>query len=80
MTELETLKRAKMYVDKLANGVNPLNDEHVKDDDVINNVRISRCLFYVSSVLSKVIDNGGEVNQKNIGVKRWIRKNLMENQ
>ena len=41
MTELEILERAKMYVDKLANGVNPLNDDPVKDDDVINNVRIN---------------------------------------
>ena len=56
MTELETLMRAKMYVDKLANGVNPLTDEPVLESDVVNNVRISRCLFYVSSVLSKVID------------------------
>lgn len=63
MTELKTLERARMYVDKLANGVNPLNDEPVNDDDIVNNVRISRCLFYVSSVLSKVIDNGGEVKQ-----------------
>ena len=63
MTELETLERAKMYVDKLANGVNPLNDEPVDDDDIVNNVRISRCLFYVSSVLEKVIGNGGEVKQ-----------------
>ena len=63
MTELETLMRAKMYVDKLANGVNPLTDEPVLESDVVNNVRISRCLFYVSSVLSKVIDNGGEVKQ-----------------
>ena len=25
MTELETLQRAKMYLDKLANGINPKN-------------------------------------------------------
>lgn len=63
MTELETLERAKMYVDKLANGVNPLNDEPVDDADIVNNVRISRCLFFVSSVLEKVIGNGGEVSR-----------------
>lgn len=66
MTELETLERARMYVNKLANGVNPLNDEPVGDDDVVNNVRISRCLFYVSSVLEKVIENSGEVKPKKI--------------
>ena len=31
------------------------------EDDVINNVRISRCLFYVSDVLRQVIENGGVI-------------------
>ena len=61
MTELETMQYAKSYVDKLANGIDPLTDEVIKDDSVINNVRISRCLFYVSNVLQNVIDNGGVV-------------------
>ena len=64
MTELETMQRAKLYIDKLANGVDPLTDETIKDDSVINNVRISRCLFYVSDVLQRVIDNGGEVTKR----------------
>lgn len=63
MTELETLRRAKMYIDKLANGVDPITGGDVSDDSVINNVRISRCLFYVSGVLQKVIENGGEVKK-----------------
>ncbi|MBE6862663.1 MAG: hypothetical protein E7497_07185 [Ruminococcus sp.] len=63
MTELETMMRAKAYIESLANGKNPLTGQYVKDDDIINNVRISRCLFYVSGVLQKVIDNGGEVQK-----------------
>ena len=51
MTELETMQRAKMYLDKLANGINPLTDQPASDSDCINQVRISRCLFYVSDVL-----------------------------
>lgn len=61
MTELETMQRAKMYIDSLANGVDPLTGEMIADDSVLNNVRISRCLFYVSDVLGRVIDNGGTV-------------------
>ncbi len=64
MTELEIMQRAKMYIDKLANGVNPLTGEHVPDNDTINNVRISRCFFYVSDILHQVIDNGGQVGAK----------------
>lgn len=64
MTELETMQRAKMYIDSLAKGIDPTTGEIINDDSVLNNVRISRCLFYVSDVLSKVIDNGGEVGKK----------------
>lgn len=58
-TELEMLERAKVYMEKLANGINPISDTEVRDDDCINNVRLSRCFFYVADVLGKVIENGG---------------------
>ena len=66
MTELEIMQRAKQYIDALANGYNPLSGQPVRDDDVVNQVRVSRCLFYVSGVLQKVIDNGGEVQKKKV--------------
>lgn len=59
MTELEKMQKAKMYIDKLANGINPIDDVFAADTDVINNVRVSRCLFYVSDILRQVIDNNG---------------------
>ena len=61
MIELEIMQHAKAYLDKLAKGINPLTDREVSEDDVINNVRISRCLFYVSDVLRQVIENGGVI-------------------
>ena len=64
MTELETLERAKMYMEKLANGINPIDGSTIPDEDVVNNVRLSRCFFYVADVLRQVIDNGGVVSQK----------------
>ena len=59
MTELETIERAKMYLDKMANGIDPLSDKSVPETDMINQVRISRCLFFVSDVLRRVLENGG---------------------
>lgn len=64
MTELETLERAKMYMEKLANGINPIDGSVIPDEDVVNNVRLSRCFFYVADVLRQVIDNGGVLPQK----------------
>lgn len=59
MNEQEKLERARMYIEKLANGVNPLNDEEVPDDSLLNHVRLTRCFFYVADVLRQQIENGG---------------------
>lgn len=56
MIDLEKVKRAKQYIEKMAYGRNPLSGESVPDTDIINNVCISRCLFYVSEVLEQVIE------------------------
>lgn len=53
MEEKEKLAIAQDWVRKLANGINPLTGNAVKEDDVVNNVHISRCLFYVAELLSK---------------------------
>lgn len=63
MTELETMQRAKMYLDKLAQGIDPITNQEVPEDSVLNNVRLARCFFYVSDVLGKVIANGGAIGQ-----------------
>ena len=61
MTELEIMQRAKIYMDKLAQGIDPISDQEVPNDSVLNNVRLARCFFYVSGVLEQVIANGGRV-------------------
>ena len=70
MTELEKIEYAKSFIDKLANGINPLNDTIIKEDDIVNNVRLSRCFFYVSDILRQVIENGG-TNKKKSGKLRF---------
>lgn len=64
MTELEKIAYAKIYVDKLANGINPLTDQEVQGSDIINNVKISRCLFYVSAILGQVIEKESHSQRK----------------
>ncbi|MDR3344275.1 MAG: hypothetical protein LBT21_01570 [Oscillospiraceae bacterium] len=60
-SEIEVLIHAKSYIDALAAGRDPMTDEVLEEDSLLNNVRLTRCFFYVSGVLQKVIDNGGEV-------------------
>ena len=64
MTELETMQRAKMYMDKLAQGIDPITGQEIPEDSALNNVRLARCFFYVSDVLGQVIANGGVVGSK----------------
>jgi hypothetical protein len=64
MTELEKIAYAKSFIDKLANGINPIDDQPVAEYDVVNNVRLTRCFFYVSDILRQVIQNGGTTPPK----------------
>nr|MBQ8243959.1 hypothetical protein [Oscillospiraceae bacterium] len=64
MTELEIMQRAKMYMDKLAQGIDPITNQEVYDDSILNNVRLARCFFYVSDILGQVIANGGLIGGK----------------
>lgn len=64
MTDLEIMQRAKMYMDKLAQGIDPVSGEAIPGDSMLNNVRLARCFIYVSGVLQRVIDNAGNVGSK----------------
>lgn len=59
MTELEKIEYAKSFIDKLANGINPIDGTQIPEGDIVNNVRLSRCFFYVSDILRQVLENGG---------------------
>ena len=64
MNESEKLLKAKSYLDKLANGINPITNELASENDTINNIHISRCLFYVSDVLRNLIENNNNPQKK----------------
>ncbi|MCD7872316.1 MAG: hypothetical protein LUG21_03250 [Clostridiales bacterium] len=55
--DINLVLHAKDYIENLAKGINPLTKEEVSENDIINNVKISRCLFYVSEILGEVISN-----------------------
>lgn len=57
--DLKLVAHAKDYIDDLARGINPLTKEELREDDAVNQVRISRCLYYVSDVLEAILRNGG---------------------
>ena len=42
------------WISKLANGVNPIDGSILPENDIVNNVHISRCLFFVSNMLEDI--------------------------
>ena len=70
MTEYEKIEYAKSFIDKLANGINPLDDTPLPENDVANHVRLARCFFYVSGILQKEMERE---------YKKERNKNKMEN-
>ena len=73
MNDLDVMKRAKQYIESLAKGIDPITGNEVSENDVVNNVRISRCLFYTAEVLQKVIDNHGEVQREKQAQSEFVK-------
>lgn len=57
MTELEKIAHARILIDKLANGINPLDDKPIPDGDISKNSYLSQCFSYVSDVLGQLVEN-----------------------
>ena len=70
MTELEKIEYAKTYIDCLADGINPLDGSPIPDGDLACNVRVSRCFFYVSSILQREIERERKKAEKENKPKR----------
>ncbi len=72
MDEKKLILHAHDSIKQMAKRINPLTGEVVSENDIINNVKISRCLFYVSEILDKYANNLEA--KKNPKVKFYARK------
>jgi len=53
--ELEKIQKAKLVLQNIANGINPINGEKIEDESFLNDPRIIRCFYFVADVLDNVI-------------------------
>lgn len=51
MTQLETMQRAKQYLDKLSRGIDPITDTPLEREDPLAAARLQKCFEYVSGIL-----------------------------
>ena len=62
--DLEKLDVAITYMQRIADGKNPVNNMPAEDDDVLNNPNVIRCMFFVKEILEEVKSNGGCIGKK----------------
>lgn len=64
----EKIEKAKNVLQTIAKGVNPLTGEIIEEDSFLNDVRISRCFYFVAEIMDNVINgayrtNGNKLSQ-----------------
>ncbi len=65
LTEKEKMQRAKVYMLKLADGINPIDDSEL-DVNALNSERLAKCFTYVADVLDTAISE----NKTSVRTKR----------
>lgn len=58
MYDVRMLKRARLYIEAMSQGINPLTGEYVPEWDTVAQERIQRCMGYVVTVLDDVLKKG----------------------
>lgn len=66
--DIEKIKKARIVLDKMANGINPIDGSKIEQESFLDDPRIIRCLFYVNEILQMVID--GSLADKNLDRKK----------
>lgn len=64
IVDLEKLDIALTYIDRIANGNNPVNNAPADDSDVLNNPNLIRCMFFIKEILQEVKRNNGVIGGK----------------
>lgn len=59
--DLAKLDTAIKYVERIADGCNPVNNNPFDEDDSLNNPNIIRCMYFIKDVLEEVKNNGGTI-------------------
>ena len=62
--EQSKLDVAIKYVERIADGCNPVNNVPLENDDILNNPNIIRCMYFIKDVLEEVRRNGGMIGGK----------------
>ena len=61
--DLEKLEKAIIYVDRIADGKNPVNNALV-EESVLNDPNVIRCMYFIKETLIEIKENGGYIGKR----------------
>ena len=61
--DLEKLDKAIIYVERITEGKNPVNNLPAENDSVINDPNVIRCMYFIKDALVAIKENGGNVGK-----------------
>ena len=62
--DIKKLDTAILYLQRIAEGNNPVNNMPAEEDSVLNNPNVIRCMYFVKEVLEEVKRNDGFIGKK----------------
>ncbi len=74
--DLNRLKIAITYAERIADGKNPVTNAPAREEDVINNPNVIRCMFFIRDVLQQVYNNDGKIGGRQQRVPRTEKKTI----
>ncbi len=63
-SDFEKMDKAKTVLTKMAEGINPITGEQIKDESFLNDPRIIRCFYFITEVLDNVMKGVYSRNSK----------------
>ncbi len=64
VVETEKLDLALLYLQRITEGKNPVNNMPADDDAIINNPNVVRCMFFIKEVLEEVKRHDGHIGEE----------------
>ncbi len=64
IVDTEKLETAIIYLQRITEGHNPVNDMPIEDDSVINNPNVVGCMLFVKEVLEELKRNNGFIGRR----------------
>ena len=62
--DLKKLETAILYIQRIAEGKNPVNNVAADEDSILNNPNVIRCMYFAKEVLEEVKKNNGYIGKK----------------